>query len=456
MTDIRAVSAWVATAWLAGSVWASTVDAAVPVIDPVLAGRYFAQADSLCRADGGRLWGHSLCGPLLFVDRGTRAAVASRADTAGILEASNGAFVGTLPSDVIPANTATEWNGVRWTMVLWPPPANDTARGVLLLHELWHRVQGELGFPMTGPANAHLDGAVGRAWLRLEWRALASALTSDGAARRAAIEDALIFRAFRRDQITGAAEEERALEMHEGLAEYTGVVLATGTAADARDWAAGRLRRADAEKSFVRSFAYSSGPAYGLLLDVSRTGWRSGLTPANDLGDLLALAVGFVPPQAIAKEATRRAAHYGGPAVLAEEDRRASELAKQIAAYRARLVDGPVLRMRLRNPKVGFDPNAVVPIGPDGTVYPTLTVTEEWGVLTVEKGALLATDWTHVRVPAPSDSARTGRVTGDGWTLDLKEGWRLVPGDRPGDFAVDRGMAPSPEVGVPPERDRSR
>lgn len=35
----------------------------------------FAQARALCSADGGRLWGHSLCVPMMFVEPATREAV---------------------------------------------------------------------------------------------------------------------------------------------------------------------------------------------------------------------------------------------------------------------------------------------------------------------------------------------------------------------------------------------
>jgi hypothetical protein len=56
-------------------------------------------------------------------------------------------------------------------------------------------------------------------------RALAEALSHDGDGRRAAIRDALDFRARRRALFPGAAEEEDALERNEGMAEYTGLVL---------------------------------------------------------------------------------------------------------------------------------------------------------------------------------------------------------------------------------------
>jgi hypothetical protein len=44
-------------------------------VQPQLAERYFKEATALCERDAGRLWGVSLCGPLVIVDQrtGTRA-----------------------------------------------------------------------------------------------------------------------------------------------------------------------------------------------------------------------------------------------------------------------------------------------------------------------------------------------------------------------------------------------
>jgi hypothetical protein len=44
-------------------------------VDPQLAQRYFEEATTLCERDAGRLWGVSLCGPMVIFDprTGTRA-----------------------------------------------------------------------------------------------------------------------------------------------------------------------------------------------------------------------------------------------------------------------------------------------------------------------------------------------------------------------------------------------
>jgi hypothetical protein len=43
----------------------------------------------------------------------------------------------------------------------------------------------------------------------------------------------------------------------------------------------------------------------------------------------------------------------------------------------------------------------------------------------------------QVHVVAPNDP-QARPLAGDGWALELKDGWRLEPGKRKGDFVVTR------------------
>ncbi|HEV8432882.1 MAG TPA: hypothetical protein VGR95_05670, partial [Thermoanaerobaculia bacterium] len=217
--------------------------------------------------DGGKLWGRPLYGPILFVDPQTRYVVANQQDAGGVLKAAGvGVFDGTLPKDVVIANTATDWSGTHWTMVMWGAVSPvSVARRRLVLHECFHRIQNDLGLPATNANNPHLDTLEGRYWYLLELRALSAALKGE----KQAIADVLAFRAKRRSLFADAAANERALEANEGLAEYTGFALRGTGAEETRLAIARRLDGTDRGESFVRSFAYSTGPAYGLLLDVA-------------------------------------------------------------------------------------------------------------------------------------------------------------------------------------------
>lgn len=398
---------------------------------------WFDEAARQCEADRGRLWGESLCGPLLLVDPATRQVIASQGDAEGQLAPVGGVFVGTLPPDQTLANTALDWAGVGWSELLWPLPEDAGERRTLVAHESFHRIQPSLGLPAAGERdNAHLDTVDGRSALQLEWRALDAALAAtEDADRRARIADALAFRADRYRRFPAAAEAEAALERNEGLAEYTGVMVGQDTS-DARLAMARRnLSLQAGAPSFVRAFAYATGPAYGLLLDLYLPGWRDrirqGGTPASLLAGALQLDLAAMP------EATPLAVRYDGAALLAAEHARAAARERLLAGYRARLVAGPVLHLPLAHMKVQFNPSTLVPLGEAGTVYPTLHVSDDWGVVDVDGGALMAADWSRVAVPAPARDAAGNPLHGESWTLQLAPGWRLAPGARPGDYTIE-------------------
>ncbi|HKG20785.1 MAG TPA: hypothetical protein VKC34_02715, partial [Blastocatellia bacterium] len=391
-------------------------------IDAALAHSHFQEARALCERDDGKLWGVSLCGPMLFVDRATRTVVANRGDREGRLTRDGEVFIGKLPERVNVANTATDWAGVRWTMIIWPLPEDKFDRADLMAHELWHRVQTDIGLPGSGPSNNHLDSVEGRVWLQLEWRALQEALVSRGAARRARVKDAMAFRSYRRQLFPAADSEERALEMHEGLAGYTGAKL-SGRPDMARQIAR-QLAEAEKADTLVRSFAYASGPAYGVLLDDTGVSWRKGMRPENDLGLILRQALSIKAPRDLKGEAERAAVSYRGGLLRASETEREDKRRRLAAMHKARLVDGPVLVLPLRKMEMQFNPNNLQPLDSLGTVYPDIRIVDLWGILTVSKGALMSPTFDKIRVPAPAEpGGRT--IQGDGWTLELEAGWSL-------------------------------
>src|ERR1051326_5301093 len=78
-------------------VFGSSVMAQQSPIDTRLAENYFQEAGTLCDRDHAKLWGVSLCGPMLFVDPTTHALVANCADREGLLTKQGGVYVGHWP-----------------------------------------------------------------------------------------------------------------------------------------------------------------------------------------------------------------------------------------------------------------------------------------------------------------------------------------------------------------------
>ncbi|MEF3081361.1 hypothetical protein V3391_03940 [Luteimonas sp. SMYT11W] len=405
--------------------------------------RVFETADTLCGRDGGALWGESLCGPILVVDPADRAVIANRQDPGGVLVEQEGVFVGTLPETAILANTRVEWSGSDWTQLLWPVPQESSLLRVLLMHEMFHRIQPTLGLTRKEAGNRHLDTRDGRYLLQLEWRALARAvLAVDADVRRAHVGDALAFRAERRRLFADAAAEEAALEINEGIAEYTGVRLGLARDEERRAFAVFDLARFIGAPSFVRSFAYASGPPYGLLLDDADPTWRSRLGADADLGILLAQAL-RIDVAALADLDARQRRYDADGSLRSAEDARDRERLARVSHWRATLVDGPVLVLPLQHMNVQFNPQTLAALDDIGTVYPTLRLTDTWGALDVVEGgaALIHADYTRATVALPRNG--DGR-RGEGWTLTLAPGWTVTPGPRAGDMTLVREVSASP------------
>ena len=226
-------------------------------VDQQRANGYFAEAALLCEREGGRLWGVSLCGPIVFVDPATGTIATNQPPP----EADRPAALGF-------ANAALNWGGVRWMTMAWPLiPQDRNARASMMLHEFFHRIQPQLGLLTPDGQNDHLDSSEGRYWIQLEWRALAAALDASGSRRRAAVRDALAFRQARRARFPQAAENERREEIREGLPQYTATVASAASSREASADAIGQLSGVTRNPTLVRTFAYPSGSAYGILLE---------------------------------------------------------------------------------------------------------------------------------------------------------------------------------------------
>ncbi len=391
-------------------------------IDEQRARAYFEEAATLCEREGNRLWGISLCGPMVFADSTTQSVVTNQSPPAA-----------TWPRLLGFVNAPIEWGGTRWSAYVWSMiPENDRqARGRLMMHELFHRVQPELGLMVVGAPNDHLDTMRGRYWLRLEWRALARALEAAGPERLEAVRDALAFREARRRIFPEAAESERMDELREGLAQYTGTVVAAASRGEAISDAVRQLVDAEDAPTFVRTFAYSSGTAYGLLLDRMSPGWTRTITSNDDLG-MLVMKAAMIEPAADAEESASR---YGASALQLLEERRAREQEARVAELRTRFVDGPQLIVP-RGRGAMLNTTGATPIPGEGTVFFEYRVTAAWGSLE-SSGVLESADSVTLRLPAPFQRA-DDTLTGEGWRITLSPGWVVRGGSRDGDFEIVR------------------
>ena len=396
-------------------------------VQPELAKRYFEEATKLCERDAGRLWGVSLCGPMVIFDSTTGTRATSQPEPEGPPPRLSGF-----------ADGPVSWGGVRWfsfPLQMLPEKDADT-RQQILLHGLFHRIQPELVFSTSDTsdgANEHLDTLEGRFWMQLEWRALRRAVESSGSDRGEAIADALAFRHVRRRRFPGAADNERREEIREGLASYTGIAAWASSPADARRAAATAAAGGELQPSFVGNFEAASGPAYGVLLDDLLPEWRRQVRGTSDLGDLLASATSRPPTADVAVAAAR----YDGATLRTAEEARDRAQQVRVAELRRRFVDGPVLTMPGRGSGTS-DTTGSVGIPGVGTVFfRNFTLSAQWGRLNANAGVLRAADGATLSVPVSGPLEGT-TLQGDGWRVTLNAGWVVRPAPRPGSFVIVR------------------
>ena len=401
--------------------------AAEAQVQPELAKRYFEEASKLCERDAGRLWGVSLCGPMVIFDPATGTRATSQREPEGPPPRFPGYADGPVP-----------WGGLVWfAFPLFMLPEKDAdVRQQLMLHGLFHRIQPGLAFMqgMQGDgSNEHLDTLEGRVWMQLEWRALRRAVESSGPGRAKAIADALAFRRERRRLFPGAADNERLDELREGLASYTGVAAWANSPADAHRAAAAAAAGGELQTSLVGNFEAASGPAYGVLLDDLMPGWRRQLRSTSDLGDLLASANKRSPPPDLAVAA----AQYDGRTLRTAEEARDRAQQLRVAELRRRFVEGPVLTMPAGGSGTS-DPRDSVGIPGVGTVFfHNLTLSARWGRLNANDGVLRSADGTTLSVPVTGPLEGTA-LRQDGWSVTLNSGWVVRPASRPGSFVIVR------------------
>lgn len=420
----------------------ATAAAAAPPIAAAAAGAVFTRAHALCTADGGRLWGMSLCGPLMLADPHTHAAIANVPVPGASRSGEFSRF--TLPADAPIGNAPFEYEGIRFAQLIWPLTGNADKQAVTLMHESFHRIQPKLGFVVHGTREAAtmisgdpaIETETGRIWLRGEIHALRVALTSSGVARRKALADALEMRAYRHALLPSTVAPEHELDIMEGLAESTGIDI--GLPRSRRiAYALHDMRLAESAPDYARQFCFAIGPAYSELLDAARPNWRQAVTMRTSIAALAARAYGITVTTPPAPAARAILARYGGAKIERQEAAREARQKARDAIYSAQLVTGPTLSLPMQDFRIGFNALYVDRFGRYGSVYHRLMVSAPWGKIVVSHGnALIGPKFRTLTVAAPPTLSGS-TLRGNGWVLTLSTGAKIVRSrNRPGSYTV--------------------
>ncbi|WP_312306115.1 hypothetical protein [Chryseobacterium sp.] len=386
------------------------------------------------------LWNKDLYGPMLLVDPKTREIFANEPDTEGLLKLTGNVYSGILPDKINIANTAINWNGKRWAMIMLPLPQDKENRLNLLAHESFHSIQPSLGFTLSNAENNHLDQKDGRIYLRLEMEALKKAVQSSSEKEiHKHLTNALMFRKYRHSLYKNSNTTENLLELNEGIAEFTGAMFSGRSKAQMTQFLTSGIDEFLKNPTFVRSFAYHTTPVYGYLLHTKDKSWNRKISDTTDLTDYFVKAFRIKIPDGLKEAASNRADVYNGRVIIEEETEREEKTKKLIAEYTLKFIDQPHFEIKFEKMNISFDPRNIVPIEDKGTVYPNIRVTDKWGILTVENGALMSPNWDKISISNPTQTTDK-KISGDGWTLELSNGYTIEKDQTSGNYKLKKPL----------------
>lgn len=383
------------------------------------------------------LWSKDLYGPTILINPESRTFFANEQDDVGSLQPNGNIYSGVLPGKINIANTAIDWNGKKWAMIMLPLSQNKHNRINLLAHESFHRIQPSLGFTSKNSDNNHLDQKEGRIYLRLELEALKKAIQSRSEKEKHEhLTNALTFRKYRHQLYENSDSSENQLELNEGLAEFTGVIISNRNKAEVSAFFQNEINEFFKSPTFVRSFAYYTIPVYGYLLYDKDKNWNKAISVSTDLTDYFIKAFNISIPRDLKKAVQVVSAVYNGKKIQKEEAEREERTKKLIAEYKLKLITQPHFEIKFEKMNISFDPRNIVPVEDKGTVYPNIRVTDRWGILTVDKGAaLMSPNWDKISISNPVKTEGK-KISGEGWILELTDGYTVGKDDVTGNYKL--------------------
>ncbi len=373
------------------------------------------------------MWKYPLYGPMLLVDPNSRTTYANMPDSAGSFTfITDGLYKGTLPPEVMIANTSINWQGRLWAVMLWPLPVDMEDRLSLMLHESFHRIQHQLGFPALSPTIDHLATTNGRIFFLLELQALKAALSKPVDQRKKDLVNALLFRKRRQELFPSTFANERLLEMNEGLAEYTGM-LPGRLPGSIRQHLYNEIDKADTRLSLIRSMAYITGPVYGYLLYEKSPVWTASVDSNSSFPALIKKYYKLaVPEKTTTSILAKLQKQYMGDRIIHAEKMKEKNRRQQEDDYIRIFTHQPVLTINLVKMNIVFNPNNLFDLGELGTVYPTAEINDVWGKLKLVEVGMLMKNWKVITLPVrDSLLIKDNILQGNGWQLQLNKGWRI-------------------------------
>lgn len=393
-------------------------------LDPAYISGYFKEIKKATEQGIG-VWNKNLYGNILLVDPVTRQLYGNNPDLNGVLKPDQNIYQGKLADNINIANTSLQWGGKVWAMIMLPLPEDKYERINLSIHELFHTVQTSLGFAQNNKESNHLEKKDGRIFLRLELEALRQAIISTNSKeQKKHLRQALIFRKHRNILFPGSDDIENQLELNEGIAEYTGFAMSGRNKQQVRQHFVSSLDAFIKNPTYVRSFAYTTTPIYGYFLSLKNKHWNQEISSKTNLTDFFIKELNIKIPDNVKSIPDKIIEEYDGLSIISQEKVRDEQIQAKIAEYKSKFIEKPHFEIVFEKMNISFDPRNILSLEDQGTVYPNLRVTDNWGVLEVSNAALISSDWSRISVSIP-EKINGSTIEGEGWVLKLKENYKV-------------------------------
>ena len=149
-----------------------------------------------------------------------------------------------------------------------------------------------------------------------------------------------------------------------------------------------------------------------------RKSWNRDISTETNLADYFQNSFGVKVPVISLQTDPSILKLYNGEQILNEEAQREETNIQLVKSQVEKFVTNPHFDLTIENISASFDPRNIIPLDEFGTVYPTIRVTDNWGILTVKNGALMSPNWSKITITEPVEIS-ANVVKGDGWTLEL-------------------------------------
>jgi hypothetical protein len=277
-----------------------------------------------------------------------------------------------------------------------------------------------------------MDEKEARIWIKLEWKALRKAITSEGEDKMLAIRDALIFRGTNQNAFPKYIDEGNCFETYEGLATFTYTLLSTGSEEEFNRRLFQNLDRIYSFQSYSQSYGIIHGALYATLLYQKGFDFKKCHPDKMDLGNMVKDLYNIELPGICRDVAGSIAISYNIDDIYKEEEKRLLDikegLNKQISIFNEK----PVVYLELESPYFDFEPEDVHSLDTLGTLYTSIRISDSWGKLTVNKyGCLISDNYKSIRITARGlKKDKNHHIYGEGWHMILNDNWELVEVDQ--------------------------